>query len=145
MQYLCNIFYAIFNMQILCIILYFMQYFCLFLHLILRNVSCILLLNDMYSTFLTHLRHSKFFTKRHDRMPARNLVEGTQNFCALGMQPWYDLLFMLKSHCECTYYCLINLGIPKWMEHCLFSYILLIQLKKQLEKIALDWHSEIFK
>ena len=86
-----------------------------------KECSCIFLLGDIYSTFLTHLWKAwKKFQETVDRMPARNFAEGTQNFHAPRTQSWYNLLFMLKSHCGCTYYCLFNFGILKWMENYLF-------------------------
>ena len=67
------------------------------------------------------VKNMKIFRETMDRMPARNFAEGTQNFRAPRTQSWYNLLFMLKSHCECTYYCLFNFGILKWMENYIFS------------------------
>ena len=57
--------------------------------------------------------NAQFYICKTSWLPVRNFGEGTQNFRALRTQPWYNLLFMLKSHCECTYHCLFNLGIAK--------------------------------
>ena len=59
------------------------------LNLILRKVLCIFLLNNIYSTVLTHLRQTRrIFRERSVKTPPRNFADGIRNFRALWKHPW---------------------------------------------------------